>query len=144
MNATLLPEETIALEPAREAETESAPTSQANAFGKLIDDYIENRHCLELLRFFGSHPRTRFNKLAIIPVINGNGHRAEVESALAELTEREIVQASTQNDTTLYSLTENETRRRQAFKLIQLAWYRGQTGLPAYNAVPTERDGRRQ
>jgi hypothetical protein len=116
--------------------------SQQDAFEQLIDNYIEDHYCMELLRFFGSHPRTRFNRLAV--TLNGNGQRSEAESALAQLIEKGVVKTSIENNVPLYSLTEDKSIRRRVLELINLEWCHRQLALSTAHPVPVERNSRQQ
>lgn len=138
MNKHLIYREVVTLESGKETKMRNTEISKQDAFEQLVDNYIEDHSCMELLRFFGSHPYTRFNRLAVILTLNGNGQRSEAESALAQLIEKGVVKASIENNVPLYSLTEDESIRRRVLELIHLEWYHRQLALSTAHPVPVE------
>lgn len=138
MNRPLIHRGAIALETGKKAKMANTEISKQEAFEQLIENYIENRHCLELLRFFSSHPYAQFNRLAVILTLNENGYRSEAESALAQLIEKGVVKVSIENNVPLYSLTEDESMRRRVLELIHLEWCRRQLALSTAHPVPVE------
>ena len=110
-------------------------TTQDN-FKQIVAEYNESRYCLELLRFFGTHPFARFNRQAVIRSINVDSRKTGVDAALIQLTDDGVVKARTENNDTFYSLAEDELARRQALELARLEWSRWQLVLKQVNAVP--------
>jgi hypothetical protein len=96
--------------------------TERNTFNQLIEKCSENRHCLELLRFFADHPNARFNRLAIIQAHDENDREYGVERALVELINKGIVKVSIENNTHFYSLTKDESRRSLALEIARLEW----------------------
>ena len=105
---------------------------------QFINKYSKNRYYLELLRFFGIHPSTRFNRLAIIYALSEGGGKLEVEKALVHLTEKGVVKSCIESNAQLYSLTGCEAIRRQVLKLSKLEWHQWQLILKQ-NFFPVER-----
>jgi len=103
---------------------------------QFINKYSENRYCLELLRFFGTHPGTRFNRLAV--VLNEDGRKLEVKRALVHLTDKGVVKACIENNAYLYSLTKDEAIRRQVLELARLEWHQWRLVL-RQSSFPAER-----
>jgi hypothetical protein len=90
---------------------------------KLIGRDRKNRYyCLELLRFFGAHPNTRFNRLAVIHVLSEEGSKLEVERALVHLTDKGVVKSCIESNAHLYILTKDEAIRRLVLELARLEW----------------------
>ena len=95
-------------------------------FKQLIEKDNENRHSLELLRFFSAHPNARFNRLAVIQAQNENEREFEVERALVHLINEGIVKVTIENSAKLYALTEDESKRRWVLEMIKLEWHHWQ------------------
>jgi hypothetical protein len=102
---------------------ENIEITKQEAFIQFIGKYGENCHCLELLRFFGTYPYARFNRLAVIHAINENGRKWELERALVHLIDEGVVKTCTENNTRLYSLTEDESIRAKVLELAKLDWH---------------------
>ncbi len=94
-----------------------------------IKEYLDDRCCLEIIRFFGEYPRTRFSRLAVIHALNVNGGgRFYIERALQQLVDKGVIRIST-NNIPLYALTEDEPLRRSALALARLDWQQWQLVL---------------
>jgi len=65
-------------------------------------------YCLMLLRFFGAHPYTRFDRLAIIGTQSINGSESFLEKALGRLVDQGIVKECVENGFPIYSLAGDE------------------------------------
>ncbi len=74
---------------------------------QFIKEYDSDRFSLELLLFLGRHPRTRFSHLAIVHALNA--WKVDIERALRRLKERGLVRTYSENGTSFYSLTEDES-----------------------------------
>lgn len=105
-------------------------------------EYMDDRYCLELLQFFGTHPRMRFSKLAVTHALNASGERLYIEKALKYLVEKGAVTEVIENDTMFYSLTDDETLNSLALAFAKLGWGQWQAMLSRpvnnvkkYNAV---------
>ena len=96
--------------------------------GKLaecIRHYDEDRCCLlELLRFFGKHPHTRYSRCAVVQAMRNEGVFAE--RGLRYLADKGLVHAETENTIRLYSLTKEEPMRGWALDLVSCDWIRWQ------------------
>jgi hypothetical protein len=101
--------------------------TRQNTPNLLTDKDNKNRHCLELLRFFVTHPNTRFNRLAVIQSQNENEY--EVERALTYLITEGIVKVAIENNIRFYSLTENESKRKSGIEMVKPGWHRWQLEL---------------
>lgn len=84
-----------------------------------IQNYADDRCCLlELLRFFGKHPYTRFGHDAVIQALRAQGIFAE--RGLKYIVDRGIVVAVQENRIRLYSLASEEPMRSWALDLGRL------------------------
>ena len=90
-----------------------------------IQHYDEDRGCLlELLRFFGKHPHTRYSRCAVVQTMRSEGVFAE--RGLKYLVDQGLVSAETENAIRLYSLTKVEPMRGLALDLVTCDWNRWQ------------------
>jgi hypothetical protein len=95
---------------------------------RCVGGYAYNRRCLlELLRFIGKHPYTRFSRLAIVHALKNQG--VLVEMGLKYLVDTGLVITETENNIRLYSLTRAELTRNWALELVRLDWYQWQSLL---------------
>jgi hypothetical protein len=65
--------------------------------------YANDTHCLELLQFFGKHPRTRFSRLALVHALN-NGKLCVIDRSLKRLVNDGVVILHSDKIVALYSL----------------------------------------
>jgi hypothetical protein len=96
---------------------------------KCVQNYADDRcNLLELLRFLGKHPYTRFSRAAIVLGLRNQG--VFVERGLKYLVESGIVTVEIDNNRIqLYSLTSNEPMRDAVFELVRLDWCQWQSVL---------------
>ena len=87
---------------------------------EFIGGYKDDRHCLELLRFWSRHSCTRFNNPAVTSGLNGN--RLHKERALKRLIGDGIVRQHIENNNCLYSLAEDESLRSLVSELAKFDW----------------------
>lgn len=113
--------------------------TKQDTLNQFISKYMEEPPYPELLRFFGIHPCARFNRLAIIHALDFAGGKSEVERALVNLTDQGVVKVCIDHDTPLYSLTQDESTRRQVIELAKLDWSRWQLVLRKGHAIPVVR-----
>ena len=99
---------------------ETIGIQEQHAFAKCS----ESCYCLELIRFFAAHPSTSFNRLAVIRFQDPNNPGLEVERALEHLISYGIIRATLVNDEYLFSLTEDESRRKWVLEQAKLEWRR--------------------
>ncbi len=84
-------------------------------------EYTDDQCCLlEILQFFGRYPHTRFSGLAVIHALNGR--RFYTERALKYLIDKGVVKRYSENNVSLYSLTEDEELRSLVLNLAKLDW----------------------
>ena len=93
---------------------------------QFIKEYADSYCCLELLRFFGRHPRARFSRLAVVNALNVNGRRPNIEKALKHLIDKGVLKIYIENNICLYSLTEDESLSSLASYLAKLDWHQWQ------------------
>src|SRR4030065_1820284 len=87
-----------------------------------IQNYADDRCCLlELLRFFGKHPHTRYSRCAVVQALKSQGVFAE--RGLKYLVDKGMVSTETENAIRLYSLTRAEPMRSWALDLLRFDWY---------------------
>ncbi len=95
---------------------------------QFIREYTGDQYCLvELLRFLGQHPNTRFSRLAIIHALNSR--KLYTENALKHLVSNGVVRTYVENNVSLYSLSEEELRRNWALDLAKFDWCQWQSLL---------------
>jgi hypothetical protein len=95
---------------------------------KCVQNYADDRcNLLELLRFFGKHPYTRFSRAAIVLALKNQG--IFVERGLKYLVENGIVTTETENKIQLYSLTSSEHVQNWALEIVRLDWRQWQSVL---------------
>lgn len=96
--------------------------AMAEQLGQLVRRYVDDHYCLELLRFFGGYPHTRFSELAVVHALESNYGVLYIKRALRRLTDKGVVRISTDNNISFYSLTENESLCTLASDLAKLDW----------------------
>jgi hypothetical protein len=95
---------------------------------RYIKDYADDQCCLlELLRFLGKHPFTRFSQLAIVHALKNQG--VLVSRGLKYLIENELVTEEIENSIHLFSLTTTEQGQSWTLELGQMDWYQWQSLL---------------
>lgn len=100
----------------------TSQTTVEEKVSQFMKEYADDRYCLlELLRFFGRHPHTRFSRLVIVHALNSQ--RFSTEKALKYLLDNEVVQLSLENNVPLYSLATEESLRNLALHVAKLDWY---------------------
>ena len=83
------------------------------------EEYADNQYCLlEILRFFGRHPSTRFSRLAIVHALSGG--KSQIERVLAYLANKGLIKANIENDILFYQLTENNSLRSFVLEIAAL------------------------
>jgi hypothetical protein len=87
---------------------------------RFLAEYGNNWVKRELLLFWGLHPNAKFNRLAICYAVDCRQLYAKV--ALRDMVEAGLVDIYVNNGETLYSLTQNELRRRPVLELAALGW----------------------
>ncbi len=91
-------------------------------------NYADERwSLLELLRFLGKHPYTRFSRAAIVNALRQQG--VFVERALKYLVETGLITVEAENNINLYSLASKEPMRSWAEELVRLDWRQWQSVL---------------
>jgi hypothetical protein len=89
---------------------------------RFLNQYMDDSYCLQLLRFFGGYPYTRFSEPVIVHAVNPNNTKPHTKRALRQLVDKGVVRTSMDNDILLYSLTEDESLRNLASELAKLDW----------------------
>jgi hypothetical protein len=106
-------------------------TSVVDVEGKLarcVQNYGDDRcSLLELLRFLGKHPYTRFSRSAIVLALRNQG--VFVERGLKYLFDIGIVSFEKEQNIQLYSLASSEPVRNWALELVRLDWCQWQAVL---------------
>ncbi|MDO8672697.1 MAG: hypothetical protein Q7O66_14900 [Dehalococcoidia bacterium] len=98
----------------------TSETSSEEHLRRLVNEYSDDRvSLLEILRFWGRHPSTRFNQPAILNSLDcmDPGH---VRSALTYLINKEVVVEN--NQARCYQLTESEPLRSELLSLSRHDW----------------------
>ncbi len=85
---------------------------------QLIQEYTDDQYCLlELLLFWGKHPRARFSLLAIVHALDSR--KLYIERALKYLIARGGGKMHTDICVSVYSLTKDEARRKQVLAMAR-------------------------
>jgi hypothetical protein len=106
----------------------SAGIALQEKLSQFIKEYTGDQYCLvELLRFLGQHPNTRFSRLVIVHALNSR--RLYTEKTLKHLVSSGVVRTSVENNVPLYSLTEEESGRNWALDLAKFDWCQWQSLL---------------
>jgi hypothetical protein len=92
------------------------------SISQFTDNLVHDYCCLEILRFFGAHPSSRFSELAVVHAVDENGSRTRVGMALMRLADRGMIKIDIENDTNLYLLTRDEPQRQLVIDLAKLDW----------------------
>ena len=93
-----------------------------------VQDYADDRRCLlELFRFLGKHPYTRFSRMAVVHALKNQGVLAE--RGLKYLVDKRLVTVEVENNIKLFSLTMTEQTRTLAFEMGRLDWCQWQSVL---------------
>ncbi|MBM2825882.1 MAG: hypothetical protein HW402_1546 [Dehalococcoidales bacterium] len=100
--------------------------AMADKLGQLIRRYVDDHYSLELLRFFGGYPHARFSELAVVHALNSNHGTMYIRGALRQLVDKGVVKISTDNNVSLYALTEDESLCNLASDLAKLDWHQWQ------------------
>jgi hypothetical protein len=79
--------------------------------------------------FFGTYACARFDSLMVMYGMNRSGMKTEIEKALAYLVRRKVLQECIENNTHLFSLTDDEHVLRQALEIVMTAGNLWQSGL---------------
>ena len=85
---------------------------------QFIKDYADDKCCLELIRFFGRHPNTRFSHLATVHALTGQ--RLYTDQALRRLVNSGVVKTYIENNVPRYSLSDDELLRSLVLALAEL------------------------
>lgn len=95
---------------------------------KYTENYSDDRSSLlELIRFLGKHPYTRYSRAAIVLAFR---HQSIfVERGLKYLVAKGIVTQETENKIDLYSLTSCEEIKNWVFQLVKMDWCQWQSVL---------------
>jgi hypothetical protein len=105
---------------------ESNEIISQDTLSNFIHEYVTNRCCLEILRFFGAYPNIRFNQFAIINVMSEGGNKPVVKKALDDLIGKGVIIYHVENNESVYSLTGCESIRTQVLQLGNLEWHEWQ------------------
>ncbi len=103
--------------------TETARKKASLDASQLMKEFISDRNCQNLMRFFVAHPNGRFSKLAIVHGIDDCGSRLGVERVLSQLVKEGVLLASVENKTAYYMLTRDEPTRQLVLNLAGFDWH---------------------
>jgi len=103
---------------------------------EFIKEHGEEQCYLELLRFFGRHPYTRFSRRAIVRALDHP--RFYVERDLGRLINSGVVKAYTSNSVSFYSLTDDESLCSLVLDLAKLNWLQWRLVLRQIYSAPVE------
>jgi len=93
---------------------------------QFVKQYVDDRYCLELLRFFGRYPHAQFSELAVLRALNLDHGKLYTKRVLRQLVDKGMVGISINNNIPLYSLTEDESLGSLASDLAKLDWHQCQ------------------
>ena len=97
----------------------TAGTALGDRLRNLTEDTNEKHNILELLRFFGRRPNTRFNRQAIIRTSNST---RKTEKALKYLIDKGAVREYDESNILTYALTDEGWMHNLAKDLANLDW----------------------
>jgi hypothetical protein len=101
-------------------------TAIEDELAKCVQNYADDRcSLLELLRFLGKHPFTRFSRAAVVIALRNQG--VFVERGLKYLVASGIVATETEKEIQLFSLSSNAPVRDWALELGRLDWCQWQS-----------------
>jgi len=107
----------------------TTPVAAGETLCRLIKEYRNNPYCLELIQFFGWHPQTSFSGLAVRHALTVNGESRYIERALCHLVDKGVVRTYSENNVSLYCLTEDPCWRQVALDIARLEWSQWQSML---------------
>jgi hypothetical protein len=116
----------------------TAAITMAEELGQFTKQYADSHHCLELLRFFGRYPHAQFSELAVVHALNLNREKQSTKRVLRQLVDKGVLRISICNNTSLYSLTEDESLCRLASHLVKFNWRQWQLMLRQTLPAPGE------
>lgn len=94
-----------------------------------VRSYQDDRCCLmEMLRFLGKHPNTRFSRRALVHALKSERHRV-VERGLKYLTDSGVASSDSEKGILLYALAKTGPMRDWALNLARVDWHQWQTLL---------------
>ncbi len=105
---------------------------------RFLQEHGDNGVKRGLLLFWSSHPNARFDSKVICYALDRD--RLDTEKALRTMVEEGLLDRSTCNGVTLYSLTTNEDRYRPILELATLGWGRWQLMLKRIDEVANSQD----
>ncbi|HEY98002.1 MAG TPA: hypothetical protein G4O16_07485 [Dehalococcoidia bacterium] len=89
---------------------------------QIINKYLDDHYCLELLRFFGTYPLAKFSELAIIHAQNDDSEKSRIRGALGRLVMNRMVGVCIENGNHLYKLTDNDSVHDSIISLAKIEW----------------------
>lgn len=89
---------------------------------QVIKEYDSDPYRLELIQFFGWYPNARFSRVAVLHALSANGERRFIEKALKELIDKGVVKTYSENNTPLYCLSDDASKREAALEMARLDW----------------------
>jgi hypothetical protein len=89
---------------------------------QIVNKYIDDPYCLELLRFFGSYPMAKFSELAVIHAQSDDSEKSRLRSALGRLVMNRIVGVCIEKGNHLYKLTDDESVHDSVVRLAKIEW----------------------
>ena len=98
-------------------------TTQTSVRGELrrfIKEYADDYYTVSLLLFFAAYPFARFSRLAIIHALPDNSTN-KIHRGLEKLVDKGVISTRVDNNTTLYSLSDDSTTRRLVLQFGRLA-----------------------
>ena len=93
---------------------------------QFVKRYVDDGHCLELLRFFGRYSHAQFSELAVLHALNLDYGKLYTKRALRQLVDEGMLGISINNNIPLYSLTKDESLGSLASDLAKLDWHQCQ------------------
>jgi hypothetical protein len=87
-----------------------------------VREFVDDPQCLGLLRFFGTHPYTRFSRSAVLNGPSVNGDKSFLERALGRLVDQGIIKERIENGLSFYSLTVDGMLGSWVMELADLDW----------------------
>ena len=89
---------------------------------ELMKQFMSDRCCQGLLRFFVVHPNGRFSKLAVVHAVYDSSTRPQIENALDRLVNDGVIRMTVEHGTAYYLLTRDEPIRQLVLNLAEFDW----------------------
>jgi hypothetical protein len=88
----------------------------------LMRSIINSHSSLGVVRFFAAHPRGRFSRLAIVHALDETDTHRDIEGAMTDLVEADVLKETTENMVCYLRLTPDDPVRGIVLKTAEMDW----------------------